>query len=121
MTDHLNPAPEEEVAGEDGLSHDGDPEVEVIEEGDIGVQPPLAPAHSEPEDELPASLLRLSGGTAVRAPEFAEAASPFPSLLTPLPSCTPDDATVQPGAAGGSHSFEKLGFSVDVFLACGEP
>ena len=35
MTDHLNPAPEEEVAGEDGLSHDGEPEVEVIEEGDI--------------------------------------------------------------------------------------
>ena len=34
MIDHLNPAPEEEVAGEDGLSQDGDPEVEVIEEGD---------------------------------------------------------------------------------------
>ena len=35
MTDHLNPAPEEVVAGEDGLGHDGEPEVEVIEEGDI--------------------------------------------------------------------------------------
>ena len=34
MIDHLNPAPEEEVAGKDGLSQDGDPEVEVIEEGD---------------------------------------------------------------------------------------
>ena len=34
MIDHLNPAPEEEVAGEDGLGQDGDPEVEVIEEGD---------------------------------------------------------------------------------------
>ena len=34
VTDHLNPAPEE-VAGEDGLSHDSDPEVEVIEEGDL--------------------------------------------------------------------------------------
>ena len=34
VIDHLNPAPEEEVAGEDGLSQDGDPEVEVIEEGD---------------------------------------------------------------------------------------
>ena len=34
VTDHLNPAHEEVVAGEDGLSHDGDPEVEVIEEGD---------------------------------------------------------------------------------------
>ena len=33
MTDHLNPAPEEEVAG--GMGHDGEPEVEVIEEGDI--------------------------------------------------------------------------------------
>ena len=31
VIDHLNPAPEEEVAGVDGLSHDGDPEVEVIE------------------------------------------------------------------------------------------
>ena len=35
VTDHLNLALEEEVAGEDGLSHDDDPEVEVIEEGDI--------------------------------------------------------------------------------------
>ena len=35
VTDHLNPAPEEEVAGGDGLGHDGEPEVEVIEEGDI--------------------------------------------------------------------------------------
>ena len=34
MIDHLNPAPEEEVAGDDGLGQDGDPEVEVIEEGD---------------------------------------------------------------------------------------
>ena len=32
--DHLNPAHEEKVAGENGLSHDGDPEVEVIEEGE---------------------------------------------------------------------------------------
>ena len=46
VTDHLNPAPEEEVAGEDGLSHDGDPEVEVIEEGDISddeICPPKGP------------------------------------------------------------------------------
>ena len=28
--DHLNHAPEEEVAGGDGLNHYGDPEVEVI-------------------------------------------------------------------------------------------
>ena len=34
VIDHLNPAPEEEVAGKDGLSQDGEPEVEVIEEGD---------------------------------------------------------------------------------------
>ena len=34
VTNHLNPAHEEERAGESGLSHDGDPEVEVIEEGD---------------------------------------------------------------------------------------
>ena len=33
VTDHLNPAPEEEVAGGNGLSHDGGSEVEVIEEG----------------------------------------------------------------------------------------
>ena len=37
MTDHLNPAPEEEVAGSDGLSHYGDPEVEVIEEAEVEV------------------------------------------------------------------------------------
>ena len=46
MIDHLNPAPEEEVAGGDGLSHDGDPEVEVIEEGDISddeICPPKGP------------------------------------------------------------------------------
>ena len=34
MADHLNPAPEEEVAGGNGLSHDGEPEVEVIEEAE---------------------------------------------------------------------------------------
>ena len=32
VVDHPNPAPEEEMAGEDGLGHDGEPEVEVIEE-----------------------------------------------------------------------------------------
>ena len=32
MADHLNPAPEERAAGDDGLSHYGEPEVEVIEE-----------------------------------------------------------------------------------------
>ena len=37
VTDHLNPAPEEEVAGGDGLSHYGDPEVEVIEEAEVEV------------------------------------------------------------------------------------
>ena len=37
VTDHLNPAPEEEVAGSDGLSHYGDPEVEVIEEAEVEV------------------------------------------------------------------------------------
>ena len=30
--DRLNPAPECEVAGDDGLSHHGEPEVEVVEE-----------------------------------------------------------------------------------------
>ena len=35
VTNHLNPAHEEERAGGNGLSHDGDPEVEVIEEGDV--------------------------------------------------------------------------------------
>ena len=45
--DHLNPATEEEVAGEDGLSHHGDPEakevdaeepeVEVLEEPEVEV------------------------------------------------------------------------------------
>ena len=34
MIDHLHPAQEEEVAGKDGLGQDGEPEVEVIEEGD---------------------------------------------------------------------------------------
>ena len=40
--DRLNPAPEHEVAGEDGLSHHGEPEVEVIEEGEVEVveEPP---------------------------------------------------------------------------------
>ena len=35
VTNHVNPAHEEERAGENGLSHDGDLELEVIEEGDI--------------------------------------------------------------------------------------
>ena len=63
VTAHLNPAPEEEVAGEDGLGHDGEPEVEVIEEGDIGddevaeVRPrvlkaPKAPTQKEIDEHI---------------------------------------------------------------------
>ena len=36
--DRLNPAPEHEVAGGDGLSHHGEPEVEVIEEAEDEVE-----------------------------------------------------------------------------------
>ena len=35
--DCLNPAPEGEVAGDDGLGHHGEPEVEVIEEAEVEV------------------------------------------------------------------------------------
>ena len=35
--DRLNPAPECEVAGNDGLSHHGEPEAEVIEEDEVEV------------------------------------------------------------------------------------
>ena len=45
--DRLNPAPEHEVAGEDGLSHHGEPEVEVIEEAEVEVveEPPSPEDH----------------------------------------------------------------------------
>ena len=63
MTDHLNPAPEEEVAGGNGLSHDGEPEVEVIEEGDISeaedaearprvLKAPKAPTQKEIDEHM---------------------------------------------------------------------
>ena len=35
--DRFNPAPEREVAGNDGLSHHGEPEAEVIEEDEVEV------------------------------------------------------------------------------------
>ena len=40
--DLLNPAPEGEVAGENGLGHHGEPEVEVVEEDEVEVveEPP---------------------------------------------------------------------------------
>ena len=67
MIDHLNPAPEEEVAGEDGLSQGGDPEVEVMEEGDSsdaedeGARPrvlkaPRAPTQKEIEEHMATHL-----------------------------------------------------------------
>ena len=67
MIDHLNPAPEEEVAGEDGLGQDGDPEVEVIEEGDSsdaeddGARPrvlkaPRAPTQKEIDEHMATHL-----------------------------------------------------------------
>ena len=67
MIDHLNPAPEEEVAGEDGLGQDGDPEGEVIEEGDsseaevAGARPrvlkaPGAPTQKEIDEHMATHL-----------------------------------------------------------------
>ena len=67
VIDHLNPAPEEEVAGDDGLGHDGDPEVEVIEEGDStdaedeGARPrvlkaPKAPTQKEIDEHMATHL-----------------------------------------------------------------
>ena len=67
MSDHLNPAPEEEVAGEDGLSQDGDPEVEVIEEGDSSddedggarsrvLKAPRAPTQKEIDEHMATHL-----------------------------------------------------------------
>ena len=67
VIDHLNPAPEEEVAGEDGLSQDGDLEVEVIEEGDSndaedsGARPrvlkaPRAPTQKEIDEHMATHL-----------------------------------------------------------------
>ena len=67
VTDHLNPAPEEEAAGEDGLSQDGDPEVEVIEEGDISedevasegpkvLKSPKAPTQKEIDEHMATHL-----------------------------------------------------------------
>ena len=55
VTDHPNPAPEEEVAGGNGLSHDGEPEVEVIEEGDINEaeDDPVRPRVLRPRELLP--------------------------------------------------------------------
>ena len=49
--DRLNPAPEHEVAGEDGLSHHGEPEVEVIEDGELEVveEPPPHEDHRRSE------------------------------------------------------------------------
>ena len=45
--DHLNPATEEEVAGEDGLSHHGDPEVEGVD-----AEEPEVEVLEEPEVEV---------------------------------------------------------------------
>ena len=67
MVDHLNPAPEVEVAGEDGLGHDGEPEVEVVEEGDISeaedararprvLKAPKAPTQEEIEEHMATHL-----------------------------------------------------------------
>ena len=67
VTDHLNPAPEEEEAGDDGLGQDGDPEVEVIEEGDssnaeaAGSRPrvlraPKAPTQAEIDEHMATHL-----------------------------------------------------------------
>ena len=67
VTDHLNPAPEEEVAGGNGLSHDGDPEVEVIEEGDTSeaedaqarrrfLKAPRAPTQKEIDEHMATHL-----------------------------------------------------------------
>ena len=67
VIDHLNPAPEEEVAGGDGLSQDGDREVEVIEEGDSsdaedeGARPrvlkaPRAPTQKEIDEHMATHL-----------------------------------------------------------------
>ena len=47
VRDHLNPAAEEVVAGEDGLDHQGEAEAEVVEEGEP--RHPGAPAESDPE------------------------------------------------------------------------
>ena len=44
--ERLNPATEEEVAGEDGLSHHGDPEVEGVD-----VEEPEVEVLEEPEVE----------------------------------------------------------------------
>ena len=38
IIDHLNPASEEEVAGDDGLSHHGDPEVEGVDDDEPEVE-----------------------------------------------------------------------------------
>ena len=55
--DHLNPATEEEVAGGDGLSHHGDPEVEGVdaEEPEVEVleEPEELVNHSKPLWKLP--------------------------------------------------------------------
>ena len=74
VTNHLNPAHEEERAGENGLSHDGDPEVEVIEEVDseeeevVQARPrvlkaPRAPTQREIDEHmathLPLSLIHI--------------------------------------------------------------
>ena len=67
VTDDLNPAPEEEVAGEDGLSHDGEPEVEVIEKGDVSeaqdaherprvLKAPRAPTQKEIDEHMATHL-----------------------------------------------------------------
>ena len=57
--DRLNPAPECEVAGNDGLSHHGEPEVEVVAEDEVEVLE--EPIPHEPHAQGP----RL-----VRAPEL---------------------------------------------------
>ena len=38
IIDHLNPASEEEIAGDDGLSHHGDPEVEGVDDEEPEVE-----------------------------------------------------------------------------------
>ena len=74
MIDHLNLAPEEEVAGGNGLGHDGEPEVEVIEEGDISedevaqgrprvLKAPKAPTQKEIDEHMATHLPTRRGVT----------------------------------------------------------
>ena len=67
MADHLNLAPEEEVAGGDGLGHDGELEVEVIEVGDISE---AEDAEVRPRSSGPQELLPRRRQTSIWQPTF---------------------------------------------------